>query len=163
MGKRGPKPTPTAVLKLRGSTLVSRRREASEVRGPDGIPDCPDWLDDEAKLAWDEVVPMLDGMGVLKRIDGKALARYCRTWSRWRKAEQFIESKGEVYPLRDDSGKVKCFMPWPQVAIANKLAQQLTKLETEFGMTPSARARIQIPVSDVGTMNSAKSRFFEAG
>ena len=44
MGKRGPKPTPTAVLKLRGSTLVSKRREALEVQGPEGVPDCPDWL-----------------------------------------------------------------------------------------------------------------------
>lgn len=163
MGKRGPKPTPTAVLKLRGSTLVSKRREATEVAGPAGTPDCPDWLDDDAKSAWDQVVPLLEGMGVLTRIDGNALARYCRTWSRWRKAEAFIQEKGEMYPLRDDDGKVKYFQQWPQVAIANKLAIQLTRLEQEFGMTPSARARLQAAPLDAGMTANAKSRFFEAG
>ncbi len=78
MGKRGPKPTPTAVLKLRGSTLVTGRREAAEVQGPAGTPDAPEWLDEEARAAWDRIVPLLEGMGVLTRIDGNALARYCR-------------------------------------------------------------------------------------
>ncbi len=161
MGKRGPKPTPTAVLKLRGSTLVTARREAAEVQGPAGTPDPPDWLDDEARETWDRLVPMLEGMGVLTRIDGHALARYCRLWSRWRRAEAFIEEKGEMYPLRDDAGKVKYFQQWPQVAVANKLAQQLTRLEGEFGMTPSARSRIQLaPVA--GERRTDKSKYFRA-
>ena len=144
MGQRGPRPTPTAILKLRGSTLVTPEREASEVHGPAGTPDRPEWLDDQAKAAWDELAPLLEGMGVLTRIDGNALARYCRLWSRWRKMEAFIEEKGEMYPLRTEDGGVKCFQQWPQVAIANKLAQQLTRLEQEFGLTPSARTRIHI-------------------
>ncbi len=111
---------------------------------------------------WDHLLPMLDGMGVLTRVDGNALARYCRLWSRWRKAEEFIDGKGEMYPLKDDKGGVKCFMQWPQVAIANKLAQQLTRLEQEFGMTPSARSRIQIE-RWTGEKDHGKARFFEAG
>ena len=162
MGKRGPKPTPTAVLKLRGSTLVTRRREAGEVQGPAGAPDRPDWLDEEAKTAWDELVPMLEGMGVLTRIDGRALARYCHTWSQWRKAAAFIAERGVSYPLRDENGKVKCFAQWPEVAVVRGLAQQLTRLEQEFGLTPSARARIQLnPPATEGA--HAKSRYFSAG
>src|SRR6266404_4941253 len=144
MGKRGPSPTPTAVIKLRGSTLVSKRREVSEARGPVGRPDPPDWLDTDAKAMWDQLLPHLENMGVLSPIDGNALARYCRLWSRWRKAEAFIDQRGEIYPLKDEGGQVKCFQQWPQVAIASKLALQLTRLEQEFGMTPSARSRIQV-------------------
>ncbi len=59
MSKRGPKPTPTATRKLRGSTLVTKRREAAEVKGPAGTPERPEWLDDEARLAWDQVVEHL--------------------------------------------------------------------------------------------------------
>ncbi len=163
MGKRGPKPTPTAVLKLRGSTLVSKRRQAMEVKGPEGTPERPDWLDDEAKAAWDELVPNLEGIRVLTLADRNALARYCRLWSRWRKAEAFIDEKGEMFPLRAEDGKVKCFMQWPQVAIAHKLAQQLTRLEQEFGLTPSARARIQCTPGNLGSTANAKSRYFLAG
>jgi len=162
MGRRGPSPTPTAVLKLRGSTLISKRREVSEARGPAGRPDPPDWLDGDAKAMWDKLVPHLESMGVLSRIDGNALARYCRLWSRWRKAEAFIDLRGEIYPLKDEGGQVKCFQQWPQVAIASKLALQLTRLEQEFGMTPSARSRIQV-AHPIEEQVGGKSRFFQAG
>lgn len=160
MGRRGPAPTPTDILKLRGSTLVTKRRQAHEVRGPDGTPDSPDWLDDAGRDVWDQLVPLLESMGVLTRIDGHALGRYCRLWTRWRKAEGFIDQHGEMYPLKDEAGRVKCMQQWPQVAIASKLAQQLTRLEQEFGMTPSARTRIQ--VAGQTETPDAKSRFFGA-
>lgn len=162
MGRRGPAPTPTALLKLRGSSLASKRREIAEAHGPPGTPRCPPWLDKNAKAAWRHLVPLLDTMGVLTRIDGQALARYCRLWSRWRKMEAFIEEKGEMYPLRGDDGQVRCFQQWPQVAIANKLSQQLTRLEQEFGMTPSARARLEI-VPRVQEDATGKARFFITG
>jgi len=162
MGRRGPAPTPTAILKLRGSALVTRQRERCEVRAPAGLPDRPDWLDADGRSAWDQIVPQLDAMGVLSRIDGNALSRYCRLWTRWRKMEDFIAERGEMYPLKDETGNVKCFQQWPQVAIASKLALLLTRMEQEFGMTPSARARLQLnPATPRPTGD--KSRFFNAG
>ena len=146
MGRRGPPPTPTPILKLRNSTLVTKRRELTEPKPRAGRPICPAWLDADAKAAWRQLVPELEVMGVLTRIDRNALARYCRTWARWRKAEAFIDKHGEMYPLKDEAGQPRCFQQWPQVAIANKLAQQLTRLEQEFGMTPASRTRIQLPV-----------------
>jgi len=144
MGKRGPRPTPTALLQLRGSKLVNKERREREVQGPEGLPDKPEWLDDMGQKAWDFLVPLLQQMGVLTRIDANALSRYCQLWSRWREAESFIAKHGLMYPLKDDAGQPKCFQPWPQVSIANKLAQQLTRLEQEFGMTPSARSRLML-------------------
>lgn len=159
MGRRGPPPTPTPILRLRGSKLVYQRDKQTEAKGSPGVPDCPDWLDEDGKAAWEQLVPQLQSMGVLTRIDGNALARYCKLWARWRKAEAFIDQHGEVYPLKDEKGKVKYLAQFPQVNIAANLAQQLTRLEQEFGLTPSARTRIHVsppqttPVRDL-------SRFF---
>ena len=147
MGQRGPAPTPTPILKVRGSTLVTKRRLAREAKGPAGSPRCPDWLDDGAKAAWKQLVPLLEPMGILTRVDGNALTRYCQLWSRWRKMEDFIAQRTEMYPIKDEKGNVRCFMQWPQVTIATKPAQQLTRLEQEFGMTPAARTRIQLPIA----------------
>lgn len=156
MGRRGPAPTPTNILRLRGSKLYGREG----VDGPTGIPDPPDWLaeDAEASRAWQELRPLLTEMGVLTRIDRNVLARYCRTWSRWREAEKFLDAHGTTYALKDESGRVRCMMQFPQVAIAHKLCQQLTRMEQELGMTPSARTRINAATQ--ATSQSNKSRFF---
>jgi P27 family predicted phage terminase small subunit len=55
----------------------------------------------------------------------------------------FLAKNGSVYPLKDEQGKLKCLVQVPQVAIAHKLGMALSRLEAEFGMTPSARSRIQ--------------------
>lgn len=160
MGRRGPSPTPTNLLKLRGSPLATKRRDSSEPKPERTCPRCPNWLDAEAKAAWRQLVPQLDAMRVLTRIDGNALTRYCQLWARWKKAELFVQKHGDTYPLKDESGRIKCLMQFPQVAIANKLAAQLTRLEQEFGMTPSARTRIQVPVAPP-VRDPEKSRFFK--
>jgi len=125
MGKRGPRPTPTRLLQLRGSKLVIKDRREREVKGPEGLADKPDWLDEMGQKAWDFLVPLLQQMGVLTRIDANALSRYCHMWSHWREAETFIANNGLMYPLKDDAGQPRCFQPWLQVSFANKLAQQL--------------------------------------
>ncbi len=137
MGRRGPAPTPTNILKLRGSTLVTERRLRSEVKGPIGHPDCPAWLDEDARAMWDKLIPQLSAMGILSRIDGNALARYCRFWSRWKKAEDFITERGEMYPIKDDQGNVKCFQQWPQVANVidyDVIRRRINELNQRFGI-----------------------------
>ncbi len=75
MGRRGPAPTPTNLLRLRGSPLATKRRDRTEPKPDPTRPRCPSWLDEEAKAAWRQLVPHLDAMRVMTRIDGNALAR----------------------------------------------------------------------------------------
>ena len=140
MGLRGPRPTPSAILKARGTYRADRARH--EVKGPRGVPRCPAGLDKRAKQCWGQLLPMLESMGVLSRIDRNAIIRYCIDWSRWHQADQFLAKNGMVYPIKDGNGKTKCVAAFPQVAIVSKLGQSLMKFEQEFGMTPSARMRI---------------------
>jgi P27 family predicted phage terminase small subunit len=130
------------VLRLRGSWRADTR-EGEPIPEP-GVPPCPDWLDEDARVVWNEVAPQLDRMGVLGHIDQRTLGRYCDTWGHWYRARDFIKRHGDTYPLKDESGRTKYLQQFPQVAIANKLATQLTRLEQEFGMTPASRTRIQV-------------------
>ncbi len=158
MGKRGPKPTPTKTLKLRGSWRANDRKAEPQ---PDATrPKCPPWLNQEAKATWKQIVPQLADMGVLTKIDGNALARYCDAWARWRKMAAFMDEKGEMWASHEpdwvdkqgevQKGKIKYLQQFPQVGIYHKLGQMLTRLEAEFGLTPSARAGISVPAGQQG-------------
>src|SRR5438128_161686 len=157
MGRRGPKPTPTNVLKLRGTARASPTRNEPPP-GP-RVPRCPGWLDDQAKHCWRQLVPELVAMRVLAVVDRNALARYCTLWSRWKAAELFLQKHGSVYTLKGEDGSVRCVQQFPQVAIAHRLALALSRMEAEFGMTPSGRARIQALPESPG--NSAEEQEFE--
>jgi P27 family predicted phage terminase small subunit len=145
MARRGPPPQPTALRLLRGNP-GKRRINGREPRPPVTTPSCPRWLNPEAKRIWRETVPALKAMRILTRIDRDALAAYCQTFARWKAAEQFLDQHGEVYPIRDETGKIRCMQPFPQVAIARSSLQTLRSYQQEFGMTPSARTRVhEIP------------------
>ncbi len=68
-------------------------------------------------------------------------------WVEWRTALAFVRKHGSTYPIKDGNGKVKALGQFPQVAQIHKLSLALSRLEAEFGLTPSARTRINVPIS----------------
>jgi P27 family predicted phage terminase small subunit len=162
MGSRGPKPTPTKVLKLRGSWLATTRH--GEPQPTVELPPCPAWLDPLSKSLFRTLAKQLVELGILTRIDRQALARYCVLSIRWRKMEQFIQSHGEVcaiYSEPDEDGQrvlLKIDL-YPQVRLASTLATELLRIENHFGLTPSARTALQVekaPHAD----HDQKAKFF---
>ena len=144
MGRRGPVATPTEILKRRGSREVAKRDR--EPKPEPGAPRCPSWLDKESKTAWKNIVSQLVALGVVTKIDGNALARYCRMFVRWKQCDAFIKKYGESYATGYRDGKPTSFQQFPEVGILNQLEAKLIKIEQEFGLTPAARARIEVGV-----------------
>ena len=133
---RGRRPEPTALKQLRGNP-GKRPLPAKEPKPQIVAMRPPDWLSDEARAEWDRVAPMLLRLGVLTEADGSALLTYCKVWERWLKAERQLATSGLL--LKSKSGYP---IVNPLVGIANKTMTNLVKLLTEFGMTPSSRARV---------------------
>jgi P27 family predicted phage terminase small subunit len=141
MGRRGTKPTPTAMLKLRGSWRADLNKNEPQ---PDvGLPEMPDFLEGNALACWDELAPMLVGLNVLTVADKHALALLCETYSSWRRAIEMLKKHGDVYPILDDNGKIKYLQQTPYVSMSKAYAKQLKDMLCEFGLTPSSRSRIQ--------------------
>lgn len=140
---RGRKPEPTALKLLRGNpgkrAINKREPKPRKVR-----PRCPTWLDADAKAKWKQLIPELEAVGVLTIIDGDALANYCQVWARWKRAEEFIQKTGDCYPIKNPDGTLKYLQQVPQVSIARGLLQILRVYQQEFGLTPSARTRIEV-------------------
>jgi len=83
-------------------------------------------------------------MNVLAKSDVNTLARYCADFVRWKKVSKVLEKKGETVDCYDKSGNVRYVQQRPEVSIERMLSKHLLDLETQFGLTPSARSRIHI-------------------
>jgi P27 family predicted phage terminase small subunit len=103
-------------------------------------PQCPGWLDDDAKAEWARVVPELSKQYIVTPVDMALLAAYCQTWSDYVRGVLLIREQGACYT--SDSGLVRSH---PEVkANAARLAE-LRRIATELGFSPGARSRIEVP------------------
>ncbi len=142
MGKRGPKPTPKATLKLRGSWLADRMDECPEP--PVDRPDRPDWVADAARECWEYIVPYLEAMRVLSKADRNALARYCEYYALWLLARERVRVHGMTDPVYDKEGNPIGEQESAAFKAMLKLNDMLCRLEACFGLTPSARSRLTV-------------------
>jgi P27 family predicted phage terminase small subunit len=157
MGNRGPAPTPTALLKLRGSWRGEINK--NEPMPDRGIPDMPEELEGITKECWEQLAPLLDEMGVLTKADSIALQLLCETFANWKRTEELLKQSGDVYPIRDDNGDVKYLQQSPYVSISRNYANALKGMLREFGLTPSARSRIEVSDKSVSDANSLAQKY----
>lgn len=151
---RGRKPKPTIMKSLEGNP-GKRPINDREPTPPAGIPDCPEFLDDEAKAEWFRTVPVLKEMGLLSRADRSALAAYCMAYSRWVKAEEQVRKFGTIVKSPEKGFPMKS----PYLTVADQALETMRKLMVEFGLTPSSRSRIRVP--DNGNAAGEFERFLE--
>jgi P27 family predicted phage terminase small subunit len=158
MGRRGPKPTPTPILKLRGSWR-------GNVRGDDlsldqKRPQRPVWLVGEAKKCWERLVPILHKAGLATELNRETLALLCSAWADYVEADRQLaaarnEDGGRALLIKTDKGGV---MENPLLYVRKRAFEQVMKVAACYGLTPadlsSVRAVEKPP--EAGT----KSKFF---
>lgn len=88
-----------------------------------GEPDCPSWLKGDSRVIWGRLVRDLVDRGIITPLDGAAFARYCVYVSLWLKELS--------NPLRTE-------------ATLERYANQLNRLESSFGLTPSSRRSLKV-------------------
>jgi P27 family predicted phage terminase small subunit len=160
MGARGPKPLPANVHMLRGNPSKLPTAQLMDSLQPEiEIPGCPPHLLPEAKKEWKRITPELERYGLISKIDRAALALYCQAWARWvwaerelQRAHQLAEQKrekaeadgqawvgGDGYTYPTKNGHLAYSPHW---VIANKAMDQVNRFLADFGMSPSARGRV---------------------
>lgn len=143
MGARGPRPEPVALKVLKGNP--SKRPLNLDAPSPDpGIPTCPSFLTGEAKREWRRITKELLAVGLLTLADRTALAAYCQAYARWREAEEIINREGMTYEYTNKNGSTN-ITARPEVAISRENLVLVRQFCQEFGLTPSARAKMRVP------------------
>lgn len=137
---RPPKPT---TLKVLEGNPGKRPIKQNEPKPRPITPDCPEWLGETAKAEWQRVVPELERMGLLTCVDGAALEGYCESYGKWVEMVHFLKKfEKQGYMFKTPSGYMQQL---PQVSMAQRYLAIVKSFCTEFGLTPSSRARMTIP------------------
>src|SRR6185312_13563492 len=101
------------------------------------IPDCPTELGPAARREWDRLVGQLASLRILTALDRAALAAYCGAYGLWAEATEAIQKYGVM--VKSPTGFP---MQSPYVSIANRQAEIMMRIASEFGFTPASRSRI---------------------
>lgn len=142
---RGRKPTPTHLKLIEGNRGKRKISTGVEIAHSPDVPEPPDHLPPEAVQEWTRVASGLHALRLLEQVDRAALGAYCLAYARWVQAERAIAEMATRDQLtsglmiRTSNGNA---IQNPLVGTANKAASDMVRYAVEFGMTPSARARI---------------------
>jgi P27 family predicted phage terminase small subunit len=98
---------------------------------------CPPELGPLARQEWDRIVGHLAATGVLSHFDRGPLAVYCAAYGHWIEATEAIQKYGSM--MKSPSGYP---VQSPYVAIANRQAETMMRIASEFGFTPASRGRL---------------------
>ncbi len=133
VGGRKPKPTELRILE-------GNKEHRPIKKNPKFKPVCPKppkWMDKEAKLEWRRLAKILFSKGLLTEVDLSMFQAYCIWYGKFIDAAKKI--KHDVFET--DSGYQASN---PLISVANKYFDNMRKIATEFGMTPSSRSRLDI-------------------
>jgi P27 family predicted phage terminase small subunit len=138
MANRGRPPKPTAIKLLEGNP-GKRPLNEKEPQPDKKAPECPSWLEPEAKKEWERMAESMEAIGILTEIDMTSFAGYCQAYARWKEAEEFLSKHGTIF--KTPSGYIQQV---PQVSIAQTYLKAMKDFASQFGLTPAARTRIQV-------------------
>jgi len=116
------------------------------------MPEPPAFLSDVAVKEWARLAPLLMSHGCLTEWDVACLALYCQAYADY----QFVLNQFNNSPAEFGS------MDWNRGSAAvNRAALLLCKMAGEFGLSPSARSKVQ--ATGETKNESSKDRFFKVG
>ncbi len=139
---RGRRPKPTRIKALTGNP-GKRPLNPHEPRPEPALPDCPPELGPLAREEWARICVDLVKLNLVTRLDRGVLATYCAAYGFWVEALQQLHKFGTMvksptgYPIQS-----------PYLAIANRQADLMVRVASEFGFTPASRSRISAPPPD---------------
>jgi P27 family predicted phage terminase small subunit len=135
---RGRKPRPTR-LKLLTGNPGKHPLNVDEPRPEPAIPDCPAELGPAARREWDRLVGELGKLRVLTGLDRAGLAAYCGAYALWAEATEALQKYGVM--VKSPNGFP---VQSPYLSIANRQAEIMMRIASEFGFTPASRGRISV-------------------
>lgn len=137
----GRPPKPTALKVLEGNP--GQRPIKEEPKPRSGAPKPPADLTGEALAEWGRIVPDLDRIHMLAKVDRAYLVVYCRAWGTYCSAVQALEELGPIIPGREGT-----LVKNPAAQLMRDAADLMLKYGSRFGLSPSDRVKLAVTPAD---------------
>jgi len=140
MAIRGRKPKPAQIKQLGGNP--GKRPINQNEPQPPGDPDLKTpygLFGKDGKKLWAALAPDLDAMGILKPVDLPALQNLCIHYDQMMMAKRALDQDG-LFQI-DEKGIIRRH---PAGLIFNQASKAFRSYAADFGLTPTARARLQV-------------------
>jgi P27 family predicted phage terminase small subunit len=138
----GPRPKPSGLRLIEGTDKRGRAGKkldlSKEPVAPDGELVCPYELNDEKQEIWDRTVRDLETMGVASPADANQVAAYVEAVHLHRRASIALADQGLL--VQGDKVRVMNKL----IQIQRESAATMLRFAQEFGLTPSARTRVEV-------------------
>ena len=157
MRKPGPPKRPTALALVLGNP-GKRALPKNEPKPDVSSPKPPEYLPKIAKAEWRRVCPLLAAIGLMSSIDVHILAAYCACVADEQEAMTMQAGKPTVVTTHNGN-----FLQSPYISMIRQARADKVRYAYQLGMTPSARAGMDISVGSIqakAVANDPASRFF---
>ena len=140
---------------LKGTDRKNRSRRSPEPQ-PGIQKSPPSWLPSWAKVFWRKYAFKLKEFGILTEADRPAFEELCLLYDRIRECHEILQRDGLMVEGAR-GGQVK----HPLVSVMNAAENQFRMLSIEFGLTPAARDRLDLPEVPDEDMDPMKRLYHE--
>ena len=128
---------PTRLKVLRG-TARKDRTNPREPKPELATPEPPAWLNADALAEWKRLVPELEALRILTRVDRDDLAAYCDALAEWKEATEDLAANGSLY-VETPQGFLQAH---PAVSIRRNAREAVRKFSALYGLNPADRSKI---------------------
>jgi len=105
---------------------------------------CPPHISGRGRGVWEEVVTLIDEMGILTAADAVSVEVLVVAIVEFREASDAVAKDGRYYMSQTHKGDAVIWRSHPAVSAMADADRRIRAWCAEFGMTPSSRARIEI-------------------
>ena len=138
MGKRGPKPKPTALRVLEGNP--GRLPIQPDEPKPSGGISMPEHLQEASKKVWNQIIESMPP-SFFSVADMPLLAAFCEAWADHSRATEALAHGADMA----NGGRVS-----PLITIRNQAARTMATLGSRLGLSPADRVGLKTPAPQEG-------------
>lgn len=108
-------------------------------------PEPPEWISGIALEKWNEIVPELERLGIICKLDRALLITFCCTWQTYRESCDLIAKEGIVITGHRDAPRKH-----PAYPIFRDSGNDLVRMGKLLGLTPRSRQSMDVeePLDD---------------